>query len=140
MNPPKKDEPVPRDLPQAKIKKQARVSAVWIVPLIAAIAAGWLVYKNVREIGPVITIQFSDGSGLDLYETWFRQLDPQIGRWNEVDPKFEANIDPQPKEKILAEVEGLESMSPYAAMGNDPVLHNDPKGDIFGIDNLIGAG
>ncbi|MBS1667831.1 MAG: hypothetical protein JST58_10685, partial [Bacteroidetes bacterium] len=32
-----------------------------------------------------------------------------------------------------------ESLSPYTSMGNDPIKHNDPNGDIFGIDNIIGA-
>ena len=79
MNPPKKDDLVPRDLPQAKIKKQARISAVWIVPLIAAIAAGWLVYKNVRATGPLITIQFSDGSGLQANQTVVKYRGVRIG-------------------------------------------------------------
>jgi paraquat-inducible protein B len=79
LNPPKKDDLAPRDLPRAKIKKQARISVIWIVPLIAAIAAGWLVYKNVHESGPVITIQFSDGSGLQANQTVLKYRGVRIG-------------------------------------------------------------
>jgi len=87
--------------------------------------------------------EFSDGSGLELYATQFRSLDPQLGRWWQIDPKCEVGINPDvaenDEEQDEAEVGGFESISPYASMGNDPIKHNDPNGDIFGIDNLIGA-
>jgi RHS repeat-associated protein len=57
--------------------------------------------------------EFSDGSGLEWYDTYYRRLDPQIGRFWQIDP--EAN--------------NLVSHSPYESMGNDPISNNDPYGD-----------
>jgi RHS repeat-associated protein len=50
------------------------------------------------------------GTG-NMYTTYFRQLDVRIGRWWSYDPKPNA------------------SLSPYASMGCNPILYNDPFGD-----------
>ena len=50
---------------------------------------------------------------LNEYDAFYRTLDPQIGRWWQIDPK----------------IENQEDVSPYASMANDPILKSDPLGD-----------
>src|SRR5688500_16401656 len=48
----------------AVIRQRRYFSVVWVVPLVAALVAGYLVYRHLQRAGPRITIRFTDGSGL----------------------------------------------------------------------------
>jgi paraquat-inducible protein B len=53
--------------------------AIWIVPLVAAIVAGYLIYDRMKELGPEITIRFRDGSGIREGQTPILYRGVQVG-------------------------------------------------------------
>ena len=55
--------------------------------------------------------------GLDWDMATYRSLMSDIARWGQVDPKAEA----------------VASLSPYQSMGNNPISHTDPEGDLFWV-------
>ncbi|HTN06242.1 RHS repeat-associated core domain-containing protein [Agriterribacter sp.] len=58
-------------------------------------------------------IEHNNDFDLNMYDAFYRNLDPQIGRFWQVDP----------------ETEMLEEYSPYASMYNNPISNADPLGD-----------
>jgi paraquat-inducible protein B len=68
-------------LPKAAVKKKWRWNfpVVWVIPLLAVIVAGYLVYDRVREFGPKITIKFKDVSGLKIGQTPIKYRGVTIG-------------------------------------------------------------
>lgn len=76
-------------------------------------------------------IEYDSSFGIDAYEAFYRDLDPQTGRWWQIDPKSEMSINPKVTSETEGQkyVEGLESISPYASMNDDPAKYQDHKGD-----------
>jgi RHS repeat-associated protein len=58
-------------------------------------------------------IDWENDFELGVYDAFFRELDPQTGRWWQIDPV----------------TDGYENLSPYASMYNNPIIISDPLGD-----------
>ena len=68
--------------------------------------------------------EFSDGSGLELYDFNARNYDAQIARFHQIDP--------------MSSEGGQETWSPYHSCFNNPILRNDPTGMFSPIYNQNG--
>jgi paraquat-inducible protein B len=51
-------------LPKARVRRRRLFNFAWIIPIVAAAVAGWLIWQRMQEHGPEIAISFSDGGGL----------------------------------------------------------------------------
>ena len=61
------------------IKERRSISIVWLVPFVALIIGGWLIYKAVTEKGPTISISFQSASGLEAGKTKVKFKNVEVG-------------------------------------------------------------
>ncbi|OGR01350.1 MAG: hypothetical protein A2511_06880 [Deltaproteobacteria bacterium RIFOXYD12_FULL_50_9] len=74
------DIPAPvNPVPTASTRPSKGLSIVWLVPLIALIIAGWLLFKSWSEKGPLITITFKNAEGIDASNSKIKYKDVEIG-------------------------------------------------------------
>jgi len=71
----------PADIPDAIIDRRRRSSAqlIWLIPIVALIVGLSLAVKAYIEKGPVITISFKSGEGIEAGKTKIKYKDVQIG-------------------------------------------------------------
>ena len=68
------------DLPSARVRRGWwGTAAIWVVPLVAAIVATYLLYDRLKDRGPEITIKFRDGSGIREGQTPILYRGVQVG-------------------------------------------------------------
>ena len=60
------------EIPKARVRRRRVFRLVWVIPAIALAVAAWLVYQRIDDLGPQITITFSDGGGLRVGQTPLR--------------------------------------------------------------------
>jgi RHS repeat-associated protein len=66
-------------------------------------------------------IELVDDLNLNVYSAFYRNYDPVIGRWWQIDPK------------------STERESPYVGMGNNPILYSDYLGDTIRLGGEVGG-
>jgi paraquat-inducible protein B len=70
------------DVPQATVvpRRRARVSVVWLIPILAAAVAIGLAVQRILSEGPTITIVFKIAEGVEAGKTVIKYKDVNIGR------------------------------------------------------------
>ncbi len=97
-----------RNLPEARPQRTWGWSArlVWIVPILAAAIAGWLMIKGIMEKGPTITITFKTAEGLEARKTKVAYKNVDIGQVKTIEVSDDLS-------KVIVTVELDKSMTPY---------------------------
>jgi len=76
-----------RNLPRATLtpKRRGRVSAVWLIPLLAAVVAVGIAVNRIMNEGPTITILFKSAEGVEAGKTHIKYKDVKIGEVSAVE-------------------------------------------------------
>src|SRR2546427_11401174 len=75
------DAPRDFDLPEAVAASKRRwsLSIVWAIPIVAALAGGWLAFKAISGQGPTITITFKTAEGLEAGKKKIKYKNGDVG-------------------------------------------------------------
>jgi paraquat-inducible protein B len=73
--------------PLPKVSKAPVFPLIWVVPFLALAIGGWMLMRDVLNMGPVITIDFADGSGVEAGKTTLLYLGVPAGTVKSVDFK-----------------------------------------------------
>ena len=80
--------PLPRPntppLADAVVTHRRTPSLVWLVPLVAVLAGGFIAWRTLSERGPAITIDFATAEGLEAGKTKVKYKDVEVGLVEEV--------------------------------------------------------
>lgn len=68
----------------ANISKQARVSPIWIVPIVALLIGLWLIYDNYTKAGKQITLSMTNAEGIEAGKTKIKVHSVDIGQVEQV--------------------------------------------------------
>ncbi len=77
----------PQGVPQATVvpQRRARISIVWIIPILAAVVAVGIAVQRIMSEGPTITIVFKAAEGLEAGKTTIKYKDVSIGTVTKVE-------------------------------------------------------
>src|SRR3954454_18899063 len=65
--------------PQAVTRRSHRLSTIWLIPLLAIVIAGWLIWDTISKEGPTIEVSFESAEGLQAGKSPLKFKDIEFG-------------------------------------------------------------
>jgi paraquat-inducible protein B len=140
---------------EAVIREKKSFSLVWIVPIVALLIGGWLIYKAISEKGPEIVIVFETAEGLEAGKTKIKYKNVEIGKVTDIDLNkdlknitVKAELKPTAKQYLTdktrfwvvrarlraGEISGLGTLMGGAYISIDPVTEGTPATTFTGLE------
>jgi paraquat-inducible protein B len=92
--------------PRARVSRARRLSLVWVVPIIAAAVVIGLGWRALVQRGPLITISFDAGEGIQSGQTRIRRKDVDLGTVESI--KLTSDLS-----RVIVRARMLRSATPY---------------------------
>lgn len=115
--------------PIVRTKGKARISWIWLVPIIAAIVGGSLLVRGWLSTGPVVTIVFESAEGLEAGQTRVRYKNVVVGIVKEI------NVSPS-RDKVLVKAQLDRDSSRYFTQAGTRYWVVRPRLGISGVSGL----
>jgi paraquat-inducible protein B len=74
-------------LPQPNIEPQRRIAPIWLLPILALLVGGWLVWRSLLDMGPKIEIELENGDGIIANQTQIHYKGIAVGVVKSLEPK-----------------------------------------------------
>jgi paraquat-inducible protein B len=84
MSGPMEEEETPQ-IAQPEVRRGRRLSVVWVVPVLALLLGGWLVFRHFSEQGPLVRVDFTTAEGIVKGKTEVRCRSVRVGWWSRCD-------------------------------------------------------
>jgi len=65
--------------PDADISTSRSFSVIWLIPFVAMLIGGWMVYQYLENQGPLVTVEFTTADGIEAGKTAIRARNVKIG-------------------------------------------------------------
>lgn len=82
------DKPTQSDtaIATADVKHKSKgFSAIWVIPIVAAVIGGWMVFQNLLQEKPVVEVAFKNAAGIEAGKTLVKFRDITIGKVTKVE-------------------------------------------------------
>lgn len=66
--------------PDANVSAGRSISIIWLIPLVAVLIGGWMVYQHWQNQGPLVTLTFQTADGIEAGKTALRARNVKVGR------------------------------------------------------------
>ncbi len=115
---------------EANKKVKNTLFIVWIIPLVAMLVAGWMVYKYYSDQGVDMVIEFKSGRGFEIGKTKLIYKGLELGKVKDI------KIDQFDLKKALITVEVQKRVAASVLREGNNFLKVEPKVTLSGVEGL----